>query len=288
MQLVKYHALGNDYLAAQPDQLGDADPAAVARAVCDRHTGAGADGLLLGPLPANPLAFGLRIFNPDGSEAEKSGNGLRIFSRWLWDEGYLRPDPQAADQSLPFAIQLPHEQVQAVVLAGGASVRVEMGHAAFDSRHIPLKGPPRLALYESLMIGDERITFTAVDLGNPHCVVHGLGADEAQAQRLGPFIETHPLFPNRTNVQFMEVVDRSHIRIAIWERGAGLTLASGSSSCAAAAAAHRLGLCDASITVQNPGGDLQVEIGLNHALRLTGPVERVYRATWEKPCAKKK
>lgn len=281
MHLVKYHALGNDYLTVTPEEMPYPSPEAV-RIICDRNYGAGSDGILLGPLPTSDGAFGLRIFNPDGSEAEKSGNGLRIFARRLWDDGLVAPLPADPTRSPVFAIETPGGRVLAQVFENGARVRVEMGQASFDSTRIPLAGEQREAVDEYLSIGDELLAFTAVSMGNPHCVVRGLSANAMLARRLGPVIETHEMFPNRTNVQFLEVMDRTNIRIAIWERGAGLTHASGSSSCAAAAAAHRLGLCDEHIIVHNPGGDLLVEIGPEYAMTLTGPVERVYTAKLEK------
>jgi diaminopimelate epimerase len=251
--------------------------------ICDRHYGPGSDGILLGPLPSSQADFGLRIFNPDGSEAEKSGNGLRIFARYLWDSGRVEKQRQAGGRqsSLPFSILTPGGKVQAQVLENGELVRVEMGQASFDSTLIPVSGPARQVINETMQVGGEELHFCAVTLGNPHCVVLYPGATSQAAHRLGPLIENHPLFPRRTNVQFMEVIDHRNVRIEIWERGAGYTLASGSSSCAASAAAYRLGLCEADITVHNPGGQLKVVIGQDFSLTLTGPVVRVYTGVLE-------
>jgi diaminopimelate epimerase len=246
--------------------------------ICDRHYGAGADGILLGPLPSNQADFGLRIFNPDGSEAEKSGNGLRIFARYLWDTGRVEKqrEPGVSLSSPVFSILTHGGKVQAQVLENGELVRVEMGQAVFDSSLIPVSGPARQVVDETLQVGGEELHFCALSLGNPHCVVLYPGASPQVAHRLGPLIENHSLFPHRTNVQFLEIVDRQNLRIEIWERGAGYTLASGSSSCAASAAAHRLGLCDSNVTVHNPGGALTIAIAQDYALTLTGPVVRVF------------
>jgi len=281
MKFIKYHALGNDYLVFDPQVWGENLTESCIRRICNRHYGAGSDGILLGPLPGSQADFALRIFNPDGSEAEKSGNGLRIFTRALWDQGLLQLDPNRPGASRPCSIYTKGGLVQAEILENGLSVRVAMGRASFDSTRIPVAGPPRQVINETMILNGEPVHYSAVSMGNPHCVVLVDAATEALARRLGPLIENEPRFPNRTNVQFLQPLDRHNIRIYIWERGAGYTLASGSSSCAAASVAHRLGLCDAVITVHNPGGQILVDIGEDGAVNMTGPVERVYQATWE-------
>ncbi len=268
----KYEGLGNDYLVLDPASWNLPLTPERIRLLCDRHFGLGSDGILSGPLPATDggVLCGLRIFNPDGSEAEKSGNGLRIFARHLLDTGRVQT-------GTPFHLHTVGGIVECTLSDAGHRVRVEMGRASFDSRKIPVTGPAREVLNETVEIGGRRLTFCAATVGNPHCVVLGQPVTPETACELGPKLETHPLFPNRTNVQFLEVVDRSTIRIEIWERGAGYTLASGSSSSAAAAVAHRLGLCGDRITVRMPGGELEIEIGEGHAIRMTGPVRAVGR-----------
>jgi diaminopimelate epimerase len=150
-----------------------------------------------------------------------------------------------------------------------------MGKASFDSAQIPVTGPRRDVIGEWLEIQGERLQFTAVTIGNPHCVIHIPEAAPALARRLGPLLETHPLFPNRTNVQFVQVLDTRNLRIEIWERGAGYTLASGSSSCAAAAASVRLGYCAGDITVTMPGGSLEIGVHQDFSLTMAGPAEKV-------------
>ncbi len=152
---------------------------------------------------------------------------------------------------------------------------VDMGRVSFDSVEIPVAGPRREVLGESLRAGDATLTFSAATLGNPHCVILRERASAEEARELGPLIERDPRFPNRTNVQFVEIRDRSNLKLEIWERGAGYTLASGSSSCAAAAVLRRLGLCDAAVTVHMPGGRLAIEVGEGFAVRMSGPVVRV-------------
>lgn len=273
-QFAKYEALGNDYLVLAPESwTPELAPAAIRR-LCDRHFGLGSDGILHGPLPppagAEGFLCGLRIFNPDGSEAEKSGNGLRIFARFLYDSGRVRED-------VPFRVSTAGGGVECRVLDQGRRVRVDMGCVRFHSADIPVAGEPREVLRETLVLDGRPLLFCAATVGNPHCVVLNQPALPQTACELGPKIETHPLFPHRTNVQFLEVLDRNTIRIEIWERGAGYTLASGSSASAAAAVAHRLGLCGDRIEVRMPGGSLEVEIGAGFAVTQTGPVRAVSR-----------
>jgi diaminopimelate epimerase len=267
----KYHALGNDYLVLNPSELVGGLDAFRVRRICHRNFGVGSDGILLGPLETKEGDFGLRIFNPDGSEAEKSGNGLRIFSRYLWDQGLVKDKP--------FTVMTPGGKVESTVKEGGRSVTVQMGKVSFDSTRIPVKGKGREVLNETMVVGGEKLLFCAATVGNPHCVVLREEVSEEEARRLGPLIETDPRFPNRTNVQFMKVLDPSHIQIEIWERGAGYTLASGSSSSAAAAVAYRLGLCGGQITVRMPGGELDIRISQDLSIQMTGPVTKVAEGT---------
>ena len=268
MRFFKYHALGNDYLVIDPiDHTQEFTPAEIVR-ICHRNFGIGSDGILWGPLPAKDTTqFALRIFNPDGSEAQKSGNGLRIFCRYLFDQGKVG--------NAPFKVHTRGGVVQATVHGQGESVTVEMGSVSFDSIRIPVAGAQRDVVRETLTAGGETLTFTSATIGNPHCVIERPDTTTADVHRLGPLIENHALFPERTNVQFLTVRDRSNIAIEIWERGAGYTLASGSSSSAAAAVAYRLGLVDKSVTVHMPGGAISIEIGDNYEITMTGPVTHV-------------
>jgi diaminopimelate epimerase len=150
-----------------------------------------------------------------------------------------------------------------------------MGKVSFQSRDIPVAGGPREVLREPVTVGGRTFLFCAATIGNPHCVIPLDDVTPSLAREYGPLLENHPLFPNRTNVQFLRVLDRGSIRIEIWERGAGYTLASGSSSCAAAAVARKLGLCDAEITVHMPGGQIGISIDDDFRVVMTGPVTRV-------------
>lgn len=267
MRYLKYHALGNDYIVLRPNTFGvELSPDNV-RVICHRNYGVGADGVLYGPVESTSCDFGLRIFNPDGSEAEKSGNGLRIFARSLYDEGLVNEQP--------FSIETLGGIVSCKVETGGTIVTVQMGEVSFNSQRIPVAGAPREVLNEELCASGRAFTFCAATVGNPHCVVLSDAPTPSEARQYGPLIEHNPRFPNRTNVQFMKVVDRGNIQIEIWERGAGYTLASGSSSTAAAAVAHRLGFCDPEITVHMPGGEIRIQLKDGSFATMTGPVTKV-------------
>ena len=272
MRFHKYHALGNDYIVLNPADFpswGAALTTDQIRVVCHRNFGVGSDGILWGPLPSRESQHGLRIFNPDGSEAEKSGNGLRIFSRFLWDQKLVR--------EASFTVETPGGHVRSEIRDNGSLIKVAMGSVSFDSARIPVNvsGPAREVLNEKVTVLDREFTYCAATIGNPHCVIPLTAVSAELAHRYGPHLETHPLFPRKTNVQFLQVIDRRNIRIEIWERGAGYTLASGSSSSASAAVAHRLGLVDREVTVHMPGGTIGIEIGDGFSIMMTGTVNKV-------------
>lgn len=264
MRFAKYQALGNDYIVIDEEGLGALAPALV-RTLCDRHLGLGADGILLVG-PRREGRFAVRILNPDGSEAEKSGNGLRILARYLFD----RREVAAA----PFPVDTAGGEVVCRVERADA-IAVEMGRVSFLSTEIPVAGPPREVIGERVLVAGRELCVTAASIGNPHCVVLEGPVTRERALELGPLLELHPLFPRRTNVQLLEVLDPGSLRIEIWERGAGYTLASGSSSCAAAAAAVRMGRCRSPVRVHMPGGALDVAVSADFRVTLRGPAEAV-------------
>src|SRR4051812_2978389 len=225
-RFVRSHGLGNDYIVIDPNDLPFPLTPERTKLICDRHRGVGSDGILV-VSPAQGADFGLRILNPDGSEAEKSGNGLRIFAKFLREHGYTAEDR--------FTVDTPGGRVTCALEhdEGGrvSQVTVDMGRARFSD-------------LEQIEVDGRRIDVTVVSLGNPHCVVLVPAITRVDVHALGPKIERHAAFPERTNVQFAQVVARDEVRIEIWERGAGYTLASGSSSCAVAAACLRRGLVD--------------------------------------------
>lgn len=272
MHYHKYHGLGNDYLVLDPktlpSPLDGCMTAAWAAAICDRNRGVGGDGIVYGPLRMDGLPadhFSCQIWNPDGSIAEVSGNGLRIFARYLRDAGYV--DRFATVCTL-------HSGGRAVSITFGAgkddTISVGLG-VATASR---LSSPP-------VADADELGDAWTVNVGNPHCVFFpaaSVTVDAVLARRWGPSVEVAAHFPNRTNVQFARLLDRHNVCIEIWERGAGYTLASGSSSCAAALAAVASGRADAPVNVQMPGGALRIDVipaGEAWSVTLSGPVARV-------------
>jgi diaminopimelate epimerase len=270
---VKGHGLGNDYLVLRAADLpgGTLTPAA-AVALCDRHRGVGGDGVLL-HVPSDRADAGLRIFNPDGSEAEKSGNGLRIFAKYLWDHGHVRRPA--------FTVETPGGVVtcECAVEDGRVDVvTVEMGHATFAAGAIPIAGVDGDAVDVPLVLATgAALRVTAVSVGNPHCVVFVDEPSEDCCRTLGPLLERHAAFPRRTNVQLARARDRATLDVQVWERGAGYTLASGSSACAVAAAAVRTGRAEAGpIRVDMPGGSLVVHVRGDWSLRLEGPVALTY------------
>ena len=265
MHYYRYHAIGNDYIVMPASVFDTAPTPAQIRRICHRNFGVGSDGILLHV--DNHDRFSLRIYNPDGSESEKSGNGLRIFARYLWDHKLVG--------GAPFEVVTPGGTVTCIVRDNGRSVTVDMGRLTFDSTVIPVAGPPREVLRERFTIGGIDLEYSCASIGNPHCVILRDTLSEDETKSLGAIIEVEPRFPNRTNVQFVRVIDRNTIDIRIWERGAGYTLASGSSSSAAAGVMHRLGLCDDRITVRMPGGEIRIEIGVGYAIRMTGPVTHI-------------
>jgi diaminopimelate epimerase len=270
----KFHALGNDYVVIDPTQATFEPTSRLIQTLCDRHRGIGSDGILLGPfpVPGDPQAFGLRVFNPDGSESQKSGNGLRIFARYLLEAGHVH--------GMDCRIHTTSGMAEVHYLApDGSLVQVDMGLPSFKAGDIPYTAvASHLEVLEALLyLPTGPVTITALSVGNPHCVIFPGQVSAAEAQRLGPRIERHPDFPNRVNVQLVEVLDRRRIRIEIWERGAGYTLASGSSSCAAAAACRRLGLVEDRLRVLMPGGSIDIAFTDQGRILMTGPVQAIYQ-----------
>jgi diaminopimelate epimerase len=267
-QYHKYHALGNDYIVLNPAETPLKLTPERIRLICDRHFGVGSDGILFGPLPRDSGGPDLRIYNPDGGEAEKSGNGIRIFSRYLIDKKLVQTDR--------FELKTLGGPVKVEKLKpDGGLLRVLMGTVTFRSSEIPVSGPDRETVGEEMAFGDRRLKATCVSIGNPHCVIPVETVSPELVCGLGPDVEHAPQFPNRINLQILQVLDRQNIKIEIWERGAGYTLASGTSSCAAACAARRLGLTESKMTVHMPGGEIAVEIGEDWSVRMTGSVSSV-------------
>lgn len=277
MRVWKGHGLGNDYLVLEAGAAPP--PAGVVRALCDRHRGVGADGVLVGdPTPRGEAAAALRIFNPDGTEAEKSGNGLRIFAAWLHLTGRV--------DDAPFRVRLPGEVVEMRVEGPGSPgfviVDVAMGRASFRAGDVGFTaaGADAEVMGSPLMLGDDggEVAVHLVSMGNPHCVLFPDAVEPAALRRLGPLIQAHSAFPAGVNVQLARVLGPGRIEALIWERGAGETLASGSSACAVAAAARRSGRAEGdAFVVEMPGGDVEVRLSPGYDVRLRGEAGIVFQ-----------
>jgi len=271
----KGHGLGNDYIALDPAELDFGLTPKNIRALCDRHRGIGGDGVLA-LAPSDRAHFGLRIYNSDGSEAERSGNGLRIFA------SYLHATRRTRRRTLRIETQSGIVSVELHMDGDGGVGRatVVMGHASFRPRLLPCTLDGVELVDRPLRIAGRDLRFTGVTIGNPHCVVFKPADEEWTRDELvglGPAIERHEIFPRRTNVQLAVPVAPRTLSILIWERGSGETLASGTSACAAAAAGVRLGLVRSPVSVRAPGGTLDVAVDEDFDLTLEGDVAAVAR-----------
>lgn len=265
MQIVleKYHGLGNDYLVFDPNknelELNEAN----VKMICNRNVGLGSDGILEGPLLGEHLA--VKIWNPDGSVAEKSGNGVRIFAKYLKDAGYV--------QKKNYELMTDGGIVEIAYLnEEGSRLRISMGKLSFVSEEIPVIGERREVINEDMVFGNNLYPATCVSVGNPHCVIPMQEISKELVCKIGVHSESARYFPERVNTEIMKVTDRNNIAIETYERGAGYTMATGTGACAAAAVAYKLGLTENKMLVHMPGGDLQVEIADDWNVYITGDV----------------
>jgi len=280
VRFTKMQGLGNDYVYI--DLISEVDVAQVeaigwsnlARRVSDRHFGVGGDGLIA-ILPGEQADFRMRMFNADGSEGEMCGNGIRCAGKLIHDHGlcesnHLQIETRAGVKRLD--LMLKGDSVD--------SVRVDMGPPLLQRRQIPVSGEPETetVLDEELCVGEKQLRITAVSVGNPHCVTWVGDVRNAPVAEIGPLIENHALFPQRTNVEFAQVDSRDHIRMRVWERGSGETMACGTGACAATVAGVLTGKTDRNVTVELPGGTLFVQWDKtsNH-IYMTGRAAEVYR-----------
>lgn len=264
----KMHGLGNDFAVFDAPAGAELLSGAQLRRLADRHTGIGFDqALILQPPRRHGTSVFYRIFNADGMEVEQCGNGARCIAALLASRGLATDGTVTLDS--------PAGLVRARTGSGG-TVSVDMGPVRFDPRALPFDAPAEAERYR-LEVGPETIEIGAVSIGNPHAVLAVESVEAAPVARLGPAIERHVRFPNRVNAGFMQVVDRSHIRLRVHERGAGETLACGTGACAAVAVGRRWGLLDPAVTVSTPGGQLRVSwADPSESIWLTGPAQIVF------------
>jgi diaminopimelate epimerase len=265
---IKSHGLGNEYIILDNSNIDFELTGDAVRRLCNVHFGIGSDGILL-KVDSERADFGLKIFNPDGSEAEKSGNGLRIFCKFLYDYQF------AGDKE--FFVETPGGIVRANILEDNQGkavmISVDMGKAIFGSREIPVNSDHPEFIGEKITAGDREFEVNCVSVGNPHCVVLRDELNVDEIKKYGPLLENHRIFPNRINVQFAKVIKRDEAQILIWERGAGYTLASGSSSCAVACVLVKRKLVDRNLKLIMKGGTLAIEIDHDWNIRMTGEVK---------------
>ena len=260
----KYHGLGNDYLVYDPNKNKLKLTPSNVQLICNRNFGVGADGILEGPVQDGEK-ISMVVWNPDGSIAKKSGNGVRIFAKYLKDAGYV--------QKKDFVIDTQGEEASIHYLnEEGTRLKASMGKVSFWSSDVPVEGPRREIINETMVFGRIPYPVTCLSVGNPHCVILMDEISRDLVCRIGRYSESAKQFPEKINTQIMKVLDRTHIQTEVYERGAGYTLASGSGCCAAAAAAYRLGLTDPKVFVQMPGGTLELEIDGEGVVHMTGDV----------------
>ena len=270
----KMHGLGNDYLFIEAGKVPIEDPAELSRRMSHRHLGVGSDGIIL-ILPGRDAPFQMRIFNADGSEAETCGNGIRCFAKYVYERG-LTAETEFVIETLAGPNRV------ALDVCGGAVARVRsnMGRPRFDRSEIPMAGPPGRVLEEELPLDGQTVRVTCANIGNPHAVIFVEDATAAPLAALGPLVENHPRFPQRTNVEFVTVRDRHNIVMRIWERGSGITMASGSGSCGAALAAMITDRVERRVNVHLVYGVLTIEWAPDGFVYQEGPATEVFSGVW--------
>lgn len=260
----RYHGLGNDYLVFDPNHNELKLDEANVKMLCDRNEGLGADGVLEGPILKED-GMHVKVWNPDGSESETSGNGVRIFAKYLMDHEYVKEQK--------FSIQTLSGPIEVECLNNRATeFRVKMGKASFISREIPVTGEVREVINESFIFHNKEYKTTCLTVGNPHCIIFMNQVTPELAKELGPYVENADEFPEKMNLQICRKIDTGNLDIEIWERGSGYTKASGTGSCAAAVAAYRLGLVENRVNVNQPGGMIQIDIKDDDTIYMTGTV----------------
>ena len=275
MHFTKMHGLGNDYIYVNGFEEQVEEPAAVARAVSDRHFGIGSDGLIL-ILPSTQADFQMRMFNADGSEAQMCGNGIRGLAKYVYDHRLTRKTLiQVETGAGILELQLyPQDNVI-------EKVRVRMGEPRLQRAQIPMQGPAGQVLNEPLQVEGKTFAVTAVSMGNPHCVVFVDDPETFEVDYWGPRFEHHPAFPEGVNTEFVRVLNRQAFRMRVWERGSGETLACGTGASAAAVACHLTGRTDRQVTAHLRGGTLELAwSAADNQVYMTGPAVEVFSGQW--------
>jgi diaminopimelate epimerase len=274
MQFWKMHGLGNDYIVIdnRNGHIDDQKAPVLAKKLCTRRFSVGADGLLL-VCSSNVADVKMQMFNSDGSEAEMCGNGIRCFSKYCYETGvFKKPEFKIETLSGIKNVWLDLNDNDTVV-----SVKVDMGVPNWERNSLPMAGGEGTCIGCDLVVGEVIFNVTCLSMGNPHCVIFVESVDKAPVDYIGPFVENHPVFPKRANVGFVQIIGKDELKVRVWERGCGETLACGTGTCAAVAAANKLGKVGNKVTVHVLGGVLQVEVG--ESLFLSGAAEKVYQGS---------
>ncbi len=274
IEFTKYHGLGNDFILI--DNRGSADPCLTAEEAvrwCDRHFGIGADGVIFALPGQDGTDYTMRIFNSDGSEPEMCGNGIRCLARFIADLEGIEPTASVTYRIHTLAgVMMPK-------LEADGLVTVDMGEPRLLAAEIPttLSQPDEKVINQSLEVAGQSWSVTCVSMGNPHCITFVEDVAAIPLEAIGPQFECHPVFPKKTNTEFIQVVRPDYLKMRVWERGAGITLACGTGACASLVAAVLTGKSDRRATVELPGGPLQIEWSVtNNHLYMTGPAEKVF------------
>jgi diaminopimelate epimerase len=272
MKFTKVQGLGNDFVMVNgfEENIPETELPALSQRLCDRHFGIGADGLIL-VLPSRTANFRMQIINSDGSEAEMCGNGVRCFAQFVRSVGLTRESSIEVETLAGIIVPQVISQKEE-----GALVRVDMGQPRFNRKEIPIKGDTPEAIADHLKVNGTKYEFTAVSMGNPHCVIFVDDVQSFPVEKIGRLIENHQLFPRRTNVEFVQILANNRARMRVWERGAGETLACGTGACAAGVAAAVNNRTARKLTMELTGGELLIEWTGDNRVMMTGPAVEVY------------
>jgi len=278
MRFTKMHGAGNDYVYVNCfDESLPEDIASLAMAVSDRHKGIGSDGLIL-ICPSEKADARMRMFNADGSESEMCGNGVRCVAKYVYDHGIAKQQTLKIETGagvLHLDLELAGSRV--------SQVRVNMGQPILKSAEIPTLLPGDPPVDADLDLGDQSLKVTCVSMGNPHCITFVDELNDHWVHGIGPKVEVHPMFPNRVNAEFIEVVSPSELKMRVWERGSGETQACGTGACASAVAGVLTGRSERNVLIHLPGGDLRLEWAEAGEVYMTGPAVEVYEGVWTGP-----
>lgn len=277
LNFTKMQGLGNDYVYIDATRANIENPSELSKYISDRHFGVGSDGLIL-ICPSDKADFRMRMFNSDGSEAEMCGNGIRcvgkfVYDKKLTDRTLVTIETKAGIKVLKLNVK--DEEVD--------TVRVDMGTPILESEKIPVVTDEKIAQNLKLNVLDKSFNFTCVSMGNPHAVTIVDNVSDFDVKKYGSILEINEVFPNKTNVEFVEIKDPENIKMRVWERGAGETLACGTGACASVVACNLNGLTKRSVNVELLGGNLNVELGEDNHVYMTGPAVTVFEGELNNP-----